>query len=170
MCLAIVALFLPSPAGVPAQAASLATAPAPGLLLDPSTIVPAEHLALIAQYACLGLLGVSTFLLAFLPAERWMHAHRLSARSTLLTILALNLLVAFGMVLGRMEYINSYVIFTQPVRVLRSMADILTSPDQLRMTLAFWLLCCGIYLLLRAALLRRALPGATASLVPGKRL
>jgi uncharacterized membrane protein len=135
------------------------------LLLLPNTIyvlTDFEHLThqisgaglgrqflLIVQYAVLEALGLIAYLFAMLPFEQFVRDHRLTRRQQMIGIVALNFLVACGMVLGKVSQVNSYVVFTHPWAVLVSMGQILTSVSLLGLVLLFAVACDGFYLLCR---------------------
>ncbi len=112
--------------------------------------------ALILQYICLEIVGLATFLLAFLPLESIIRVKHLSRRGRITATILLNFLIGFGMALGRVQYINSWVIFAQPVQVFYSAIHVATSFDLLSLAVLFGILCNGIYLLFRNMLVRHA--------------
>ncbi len=111
------------------------------------------RLALTLQYLVLEIIGLTTFLAAFLPFERMMHVRHLSQQQQVQAILVLNFLIAFGIVLGKWEHLNSWIVFTQPVAVARSALHIVTSLDLLGLTVFLGILGNGIYFLSRRILL-----------------
>lgn len=112
--------------------------------------------ALAIQYICLEILGLVTFLLAMLPFESVIDAKHFSQRKQVVAIILFNFIIGFGMVLGRTGYTNSYVVFTQPIKVFYAVVHIITSPNLLALTLGFGVLCSCLYLLLRNTLLPQA--------------
>lgn len=117
------------------------------------TATASEHLALVLRYTPLFLTGIATFALAaVLPFEKVIR--RLSQRAKVGAIVLFNFLVGFGVVLGKWEHINSWVIFTQPGNVALSAAHIFTSPGLLGLMVLMGVICNGVYLLFRKTLLR----------------
>lgn len=108
---------------------------------------------LLLQYMILEFIGLVTFILAFHPAERVVEqvAHLKKRRVSL--IIAFNFLVAFGMVLGRVERLNSWELFTQPMKVIGSAWHVLTSLDLLGLTILFGLFCNFVYFLFHETVL-----------------
>lgn len=113
------------------------------------------RILLILQYICLELIGLVSFLLAFLPFEKIIRTQPLSQKQQIAAIILFNSLIAFGMVLGRMEYINSWVVFTHPAQVIFSVIEAVASLNLWGLTIVFWMLCNGVYFLFRAMLVRR---------------
>jgi uncharacterized membrane protein len=111
---------------------------------------------LIIQYIILEAIGLVTYLLAMLPFENIIRAWYFSHKAQIFAIMLLNFLVGFGMTLGRTGYTNSYVIFTQPAKVLLAAMHIVTSFNQLSLAIAFGILCNCVYFLFRSTFLRRA--------------
>lgn len=111
--------------------------------------------ALIIQYILLELIGLTTYLLAMLPLESMIRRWHLPKKTQTASIIILNFFIGFGMVLGRTEYINSYVVFTQPTKVMVAGLHIVISLNLLGLTLIFGILCNCIYFIFRRPLLRR---------------
>jgi uncharacterized membrane protein len=121
------------------------------------TVSPSGHLLLIAQYFLLETFGIITFLFSFLPFEKIIERVNILKKRKVVWLILFNFLVAFGVVLGRYEHINSQLVFTNPLKVLESAANIFVSVDLLGLTVVFGLLCNLIYFLknLSFQLLRR---------------
>lgn len=110
-------------------------------------------LVFITQYILLEIVGISTFLLAFLPFEKSMRKFLVFKRYKTQMLIAFNFFIAFGMVLGRVERINSWEVFTSPLKVIASAITVFSSLDLLGLTLLFGLLCNFLYFLFRDWLL-----------------
>ena len=102
----------------------------------------------ILQYLILLLLGVITYFAAVYPVEKafikgtkWMK---------LMFILIINLLVGFGMTLGRVERVNSWDIVLDIPSVIHTGTHMLTSTNALLLILLFTIIGTVIYLSLRA--------------------
>jgi uncharacterized membrane protein len=111
---------------------------------------------LIIQYFFLEIIGLVTYLLATLPIESVIHNRHFSRIYQIAAIILFNFFIGFGMVLGRIGYTNSYVIFTQPLKIFAAAFRIITSLDLVGLTIAFGLLCNCIYFLFRNRLLYKA--------------
>ncbi len=114
-----------------------------------------RHVLLVAQYCLLEIFGVATFLFSFYPFEKIVDQVKLFKDRKAAWLVLFNLLVGFGVVLGRYEHINSNVVFTEPLKVLGSMLDIFTSLDLLGLAVLFGLLCNLVYFLFRRLFLQR---------------
>ncbi len=102
----------------------------------------------IIQYLILLLLGVTTYFAALYPIEKsyikstkWMK---------LMFVLIINLLVGFGMALGRVERVNSWDIVFDIPSVIQTGTHMLTSTNSLLLILLFTSIGTVIYLSLRA--------------------
>ncbi len=105
-------------------------------------------LFLLFQYAVFEIAGILTFFLGFLPFERFIQG-KLFDKHAGAFIIALNFLIAFGMVLGRVERINSWEVIIHPLQVVSSAFTVLTTFDLLGLTLLFGLFCNFLYFLFR---------------------
>lgn len=112
-------------------------------------VSPLEGIILVCQYLLLELIGLVTFILGFHPFERIVRYFPKLKRNKVKVIVAFNFLIAFGMVLGRVERINSWEVFTDPFAVLRSSLHVLMSFELLGLTVLFGLVCNFIYFLCR---------------------
>jgi uncharacterized membrane protein len=115
-----------------------------------------QHIAWTLQYSCLGVIGLVTYLVAFLPFEQILLLRKVSKTNQIVAIILLNFFVAFGVVLGKVAYINSYVVFTQPTKVFSSVIAIVTSFNLWSFLVLFWILCNLVYFLFRRFLLDRS--------------
>jgi uncharacterized membrane protein len=109
---------------------------------------------LVLQYVIFELIGMVTFLLAFLPVEKVIKKNKSLRKRAVTAIVSFNFLIALGMVLGRVERNNSWDVFTQPAVVVRSTIHVLTSLELLGLTILFGLLCNFIYFLFRERIVR----------------
>lgn len=112
-------------------------------------VSPSAHGLLLLQYLLFEIIGIATFLFAFFPFEKLLRDIRFFKKNKVSSLIAFNFLIAFGMVLGRVERINSWQIFTSPLQVYQSVIHVLTSFDLLGLTMLFGLLCNFIYFLFR---------------------
>ena len=110
----------------------------------------------VLQYAVFEVVGVVTFLIGFLPFEKIASGIKAFKKRRIAVLIACNFLIAFGMVLGRVERNNSWDVFFAPEKVITSATHVLTSFDLLGLTVLFGLLCNFVYFLFRKTLLRRA--------------
>ncbi len=107
----------------------------------------------IFQYLVLLLLGVITYFAAVYPVEK-SFIKSTNIKSTrwmkLMFVLIINLLVGFGMTLGRVERVNSWDIVLDIPSVIHTGTHMLTSTNSLLLILLFTSIGTVIYLLLRA--------------------
>ena len=104
---------------------------------------------LLLQYLILEFVGIATFLIGVFPFERMLIVEKYSKRSMPGKLILFNFFIAFGMVLGRVERINSWEVFTAPVKVLNSAVHVFSSFDLLALMILFGLLCNFIYFIFR---------------------
>lgn len=107
------------------------------------------HFLLLLQYAVFEIIGIVTFLLAFFPIEKIVDSIKILKKNKTFVFIIFNLIIAFGMVLGRVERINSWDLFTNPRVVIISGLHVFTSINLLVLTLLFGLICNFIYFLSR---------------------
>jgi uncharacterized membrane protein len=115
---------------------------------------PSVHLLLLLQYAVFEFVGIITFLFAVYPFEKIMEAKHMSRKKQVQLLIIFNFLIAFGMVLGRVERINSWEVFTNFPAVFTSAADVFLSFNLIGLTVLFGLLCNFIYFLFRGRTVR----------------
>lgn len=116
-------------------------------------IHPAFRSLLVIQYVIYEIAGVITFILAFIPFERLVKSMTFFKKNKTRAYIIFNFIIAFGLVLGRVERINSWEIFTNPQSVMMSAIDVISSIDLLGLTILFGLVCNFIYFLLRSPIL-----------------
>jgi uncharacterized membrane protein len=104
---------------------------------------------LVLQYSIYEIIGVITFVLAFIPFEKLVNSTKLFKKNKTRAYIIFNFVIAFGLVLGRVERINSWEVITNPQNVVNSAIDVFKSLDLLGLTILFGLVCNFIYFLLR---------------------
>jgi len=109
----------------------------------------------VLQYAVFELVGVVTFIVGFLPFEKMVSGVKSFKKNRTTVLIACNFIIAFGMVLGRVERNNSWDVFFAPQKVISSAIHVLTSFDLLGLTVLFGLLCNFVYFLFRNMLIKR---------------
>lgn len=120
------------------------------------TVASPERVVFIGQYLLPELLGLATLLYALLPFEGLLARIGIRRGSRIAWLIALHFVVGYGVVLGRYEHVNAWVLLARPRLVLAAAGHILVSPDLLRLAVAFGLLCNVVYFLCRRWLLRLA--------------
>ncbi|MGI8420215.1 MAG: DUF1361 domain-containing protein [Candidatus Levyibacteriota bacterium] len=119
------------------------------LFMQWGKVQPVYVIILLVQYTVLQIIGVVTFILAFHPFEKIINYFSVLKKKKIKVIMAFNFLIAFGMVLGRAERINSWEVITKPGSVLLSAFHVLTSVHLLSLTFLFGIVCNIIYFLFR---------------------
>jgi uncharacterized membrane protein len=112
-------------------------------------IEPSFRSLLVLEYVIFEIIGIITFLLAFFPFEKLVKSLKFSKKQTIWAFVVFNFVVAFGMVLGRVERVNSWQVFTNPPAVISSTLHVFHSFSLIALTVLFGLLCNFIYFLFR---------------------
>lgn len=108
---------------------------------------------LLTQYLLLELVGFLTYILGIYPLEKTILAKKNFKKSKIALLIIFNFFIAFGMVLGRVERINSWQLFTSPLQVENSAVHVFLSPDLLGLMILFGILCNCVYFLVRERVL-----------------
>jgi uncharacterized membrane protein len=105
--------------------------------------------AVLVQYILFEIAGIATFLLAFFPFEKFLSSLKYGKQRKIFVIICFNFFIAFGMVLGRVERINSWEVFTAPAKVLHSGLHVFETYQLMALLILFGVLCNCIYFLFR---------------------
>jgi uncharacterized membrane protein len=112
-------------------------------------VVGFEKIVLIFQYIVLEVIGLSCFLIAFYPFERIFQKFHLSKKQTLFTLIGINFLIGFALVLGKIERVNSWDVFLNPAFVIFSAVNLIVSYKLLFLSLLFGFFANCFYFLFR---------------------
>ena len=94
----------------------------------PTPFVPLTLLFFLLLF----ILGIITFILALSPLERFLQKTKsIHTSAIFLSILLINILVGFGIILGRVERANSWDIFLHPLVLVWNIYALLLSPNLL---------------------------------------
>jgi uncharacterized membrane protein len=118
------------------------------LFEDWASLTYTEKLVVLFQHITFELLGLFAFLLAMYPFEKILRKSQWKKQTTLILV-ALNFLLGFAMVLGRVDRVNSWNIVTNPTLVLRSTIHTITSIDLFSLAILFGLFANLFYFLFR---------------------
>jgi uncharacterized membrane protein len=105
-------------------------------------------MVLVVQYSVLEIIGLTAFLMALYPLEKFLRELKLKKHLTALLVSA-NFIIGFGMVLGRVERLNSWDAFIFPERVFNSAVKVFLSFDNLALAVLFGLFANLFYFLFR---------------------
>lgn len=104
----------------------------------------------LLQYAILFIVGIVTYIYGVLPLELSLKKRKKALEKTITTgIIILNFLIAFGVVLGKLQRRNSWEAFTNLPRTLHDSFVVLTTPQALWFGIAFGLITNVVYFTLR---------------------
>lgn len=110
------------------------------------SITPFPELFLVdLQYLLLIVLGIFTYLYSIQPAISFAKRRKLKNGSKKLFFITLNFIVAFAVILGKVERTHSYYVFTQPYRVIRDIHTEVLSLNLLLAVLGMGILINMIY-------------------------
>lgn len=108
-----------------------------------------ERVVVALQFAILQIVGFVTFILSFRPFEVILKWLRYNEKKKLWATILFNFLIAFGIVLGRVERVNSWDVFVGHERILQAVINIFTSIELIGLTILFGLFCNFFYFLFR---------------------
>ncbi len=108
-------------------------------------------LGLAVQYTIYELIGLSSFLLALYPLEKTLTLSRWRENNLVLAVLLItvNFFIGFGIVLGRVQRLNSWDIFLDAPKVIHASFHIVSSRDLLLLAVLFGVLASAVYFLFR---------------------
>ena len=108
------------------------------------TQLPGENFwgaaALSVQYALLVSLGILTYFLSLLPVEWFMRARNLTLLQKASIYTALSFIMAFAVVLGKVQRSHSWYVITNPMRVVMDVWNTLSSIELMLLTVVLGVL------------------------------
>ena len=103
---------------------------------------------LIGQYLTIIIIGIITFCIGVYPLEKSLSKVWSQKRALTITFLVLvNYLIALGVMMGRIERVNSWDVFIEPLNVINSGFNLLISPPSLLLVLLYGSFCNILYFL-----------------------
>lgn len=111
---------------------------------------------LISQYALLALLGLWTFILGLYPFEKFVKGIKLFRQkaSYYALIIITNFVVAFGVVIGRIQRTYSWEVFTNPIKVAGDISNVLRSSELIMLVIFFGMMGNLLYFSIKTYALR----------------
>lgn len=112
------------------------------------------RLILIIQYTLFSIVGIITFVAAIYFFQKLLQGKSAGRRKkgirvkTIIAICILNFIVGFGVVLGGIQRINSWHIFTDPLRVAGDVVTLISSQELLILSFGIGILANFIYFLM----------------------
>lgn len=104
---------------------------------------------LIVQYAVFEIIGLACFLIAFYPVEKILHNFRFTKKMIIWSLIGVNSLMGYAMVIGKVERVNSWDVFLNPGFVVSSTINVLLSYQMLGLIILFSLFSNVFYFLFR---------------------
>lgn len=128
----------------------------------------AGKVAVAFQYLLYELLGVGCFLLALSALEKLLLHSRWRKKHVMLTVclIVVNFCIGLGIVLGRVQRLNSWDIFIDAPKVIAASFQILSSFELLLFVVLFGIFANGVYFVFRKYRGTTAAPASNARL-PG---
>jgi uncharacterized membrane protein len=116
-----------------------------------TTMSPFGKLGLAVQYSLYELIGVSSFLLAVYPLEKTLLCSRWRENPWVLPLLLItaNFSIGFGIVLGRVQRINSWDLFLNTPKVIQASVQIVSSLELLLLVVLFGGVANAVYFVFR---------------------
>jgi uncharacterized membrane protein len=110
-------------------------------------------LGLAVQYSIYELLGVSSFLLALYLLENTLMRSRWREHKVVLAFLfiTVNFFMGFGMVLGRVQRLNSWDLFLDAPKVIAASFQIVSSSELLLLVMLFGVVANALYFVFRTS-------------------
>ncbi len=110
---------------------------------------------LILQYIIITIIGVVTFILALYPFEKVITSKKvIGKKHDVFFIVAINFLISFGVILGRIQRTNSWEAFTNTQKTLHDMLQVLRSTELMVFVFIFGIFCNILYFSFRGKFLR----------------
>lgn len=113
-----------------------------------------EKIVVALQFAILQIVGFVTFILSFRPFEIILRWLKYNEKKRLWATILFNFIIAFGIVLGRVERVNSWDVFVGSEKLLQAIINIFTSAELIGLTILFGLFCNFFYFLFRDPIFR----------------
>lgn len=113
-----------------------------------------ERFLVAGQFALLQIIGFVTFILSFRPFEVILRWLKYNEKKRLWATVLFNFLIAFGIVLGRVERVNSWDVFVGSEKLVQAVINIFTSVELIGLTVLFGLFCNFFYFLFRDPIFR----------------
>lgn len=114
-----------------------------------STVDSVGKVILVIQYGVLEVIGLTCFLVAFYPVEKILQNNNFTEKNITRVVIVLNILIGFAIVLGKIERVNSWDIFVNPIFVVASTIHMLSSYQLIGLSILFGLFTNFFYFLFR---------------------
>ncbi len=114
-----------------------------------SRIQDGDKITLIIQYIVLMVFGIVSFVIGVYPIEKLIKKiHRT------LFLIAIQFVIAFGIVMGRVERTHSWEAFFDPLKVFNDALVVLTSVELMFFVVVTGVMANGIYFILKPIFIR----------------
>ncbi len=107
---------------------------------------PLEEIALFIEYIFLFIFGLVTYLFGMYPLQKIFPIFRRRQNPLFIPVVIIfNILISFGVALGKIERTHSLYIFTQPSRVFEDIMTLLARENAILVICLFALLCNVVF-------------------------
>ncbi len=107
---------------------------------------PLEEVALFIEYIFLFIFGLVTYLFGMYPLQKIFPIFRRRQNPLFIPVVIIfNILISFGVALGKIERTHSLYIFTQPSRVFEDIMTLLARENAILVICLFALLCNVVF-------------------------
>lgn len=104
-----------------------------------------EQAIIFGQFILLTVLGIFTYFYSLEPVDKMVKKLRMNSLNRNTIYIALNFIISYAVILGKVQRTHSSYIFTDPMRVARDMINTFTSNSLLLYVLLFGLLINTIF-------------------------
>lgn len=104
---------------------------------------------LIVQYITLTIFGILAYIFSLEPVSNFLKKRKLTVGQTDLFFIILNFIVAFGVILGKVQRTHSWFVFTDPVRVKDDILATIADPPLLGWAFFMGIIINAVYFAFR---------------------
>jgi uncharacterized membrane protein len=110
---------------------------------------------LFIQYFIFLILGLLTYILSLYPIEKILKKHYKKQKENIIILLiAINFLIGFGVVLGRVHRLNSWDVILELQKVLDAAKEVIFSPSLILLAILFGLFANLVYFLFKEKIIK----------------
>ena len=115
-----------------------------------------ERLILIVQYLLLEITGFVTFILSLHFFEKTLNTLKVKNRVIRSEIIIANFFIGLGIMLGRVERVNSWELVSDPGKILNSMVNIFSSSELILQAILFGIAANILYFIFKERVVKFA--------------
>lgn len=111
-----------------------------------SSLHASNRIILVLQYTTLMIFGIISFIISIYPIEKLIKKTHF--------LILLQFIIAFGIIMGRLERTNSWEVFTNPIKVFNDAITTLTSIKHMYLVFITGIAGNGIYFFARSTIIK----------------